>query len=293
MITIQSANNALKQVYLDVLRHQLNNVDGLISKIEQTTKSVYGKEIIVPIYVNGVTYTLKQELESIYANIEISDKAIRVSQNSAGAFVNLLNSEMENLLQDTTRRIKNSFYGEDRPPYWLSEKEKYIPLQISGLKHLFDDTQPTLYGVEREKISPKVAHIKGFDPIQIQEVIDEYNDEVDFIVCSSNTKRKYEQYLLDHRQIIERKQLSDGFNYLVFNGNLIMCTHKDIPNNEIYLINSKDFKFHQLCDWVWIENENGEILKQDNGKPIYKATLVKYGNYMCEAPNMQIKIIID
>ena len=293
MITIQSANNALKQVYLDVLRYHLNNTDGLISKIKQTTKSVYGKEIFVPIYVNGISYTLRQEVESICATIEISDKAIRCSQNSAGAFVNLINNEMECLLKDTTRRIINSFYSEDRPPNWLSKKEEYIPLQISGLKHLFDDTQPILYGVEREKISPKVAHIKEFDPIQIKEVIDEYNDEVDFIVCSSSTKRKYEQYLFNHKQIIERKQLYDGFNYLVFNGNLIMCPHKNLPDNEIYLINSKDFKFHQLCDWQWLENENGEILKQDNGKPIYKATLVKYGNYMCEAPNMQVKIIID
>ena len=34
-------------------------------------------------------------LKKLYGTIEISDKAIRASRTSAGAFVNLLNAEME------------------------------------------------------------------------------------------------------------------------------------------------------------------------------------------------------
>ena len=47
MITLQSADNALKQVYLEVVSNQLNtNANPLLAKIEQTTRDVWGKEIV-------------------------------------------------------------------------------------------------------------------------------------------------------------------------------------------------------------------------------------------------------
>ena len=100
MITLESANKALREVYLAVVGNQLNvNIDPVLTKIKQTTSSVYGNEILVPVYINGKSYTLKSNLANIYAKLEIADKAIRCSQNSAGAFVNLLNDEMENLIK--------------------------------------------------------------------------------------------------------------------------------------------------------------------------------------------------
>ena len=56
MVTLSSAQNALKSVYLDVLAEQLNiNSNALMSKIKQTSKDVYGKEIIklAPFGLNG------------------------------------------------------------------------------------------------------------------------------------------------------------------------------------------------------------------------------------------------
>ena len=43
---------------------------------------------------------------------------------------------------------------------------------------------------------------------------------------------------------------------------------------------------------AWLEDENGNILKQVSVKPVFKATLVKYGNYICERPYKQIKVTI-
>jgi hypothetical protein len=40
----------------------------------------------------------------------------------------------------------------------------------------------------------------------------------------------------------------------------------DIPKMRLY----------QLCDWTWLTDENGSILKQDISNPWYTATLVKY-----------------
>ena len=58
----------------------------------------------------------------------------------------------------------------------------------------------------------------------------------------------------------------------------------------MYLLNTDDFILHQLCDWRWIEDAAGGILKQESGSAAYSATLVKYADLMCERPVGQAKI---
>lgn len=295
MISLTTANNALKNVYLGVIANQLNcNTDVLLEKIKQTSSDVYGKEIIKNIWINGKMLTLKEELKNFYASIEISDKAIRCSQNSAGAFVELLNSEIENLMKETMQRLKSSFYTEDTKPDYLPEDFKYEPMEVTGLRKIFDTRSKTLYGLNRKEnpeMNPIIEHIETFDPIKIQEIIDNNNDEVNVIVCSAKVKRDYIEYMSKHRQNIEIIECTGGFKCLRFNGSLLMVQAK-IPDNEIYLLNTEDFKLHQLCDWQWLGDENENVLRQVVGKPVYKATLVKYADYICEKPYKQIKIIL-
>ena len=294
MISLQTANNALKDAYLDVIANQLNtNIDVVLGKIKQTSSDVYGKEIFVLSRINGKQYQLRSELANNYGKIEITDKAIRCSQNSTGAFVDLLNAEMENLIKETGIKITNAFYNKDKPRDYMTEDEKkaYTPLVLNGLKYLFDDSEPLLYGVDRKEIMPITKNIDKFDPIKIQEIIDNNNDEVNVIVCSAKVKRDYMQYMSEHRQNIEIIECDGGFKCLQFNNSLLMVQAK-IPDNEIYLLNTEDFKLHQLCDWEWLGDENGNVLKQVIGKPVYKATLVKYADYICEKPYKQIKIVL-
>lgn len=295
MVTLETVNNALKNVYLAVVSDQLNNnTDAVLTKIKQTTSDVWGKEIIKNVYFEDKTLTFKEDLANIYASIEISDKAIRCCSNSAGAFVNLLNDEIESMVANSQKRLRNAFYTEDTKPDYLPKEAQFNPVEICGLKELFDIKSEKLYGLKRKEhkeLNPKIEKIDKFDPIKIQEIIDNNNDEVDIIVCSSKIRRYYMQYLTEHLQEIEVQELGGGFKGMVFNNSLIMIT-APIPDNEIYLLNTKDFTFHQLCDWEWLEDENGKILKQLD-RPVYKATLVKYGNIMCYKPSKQIKVIID
>ena len=56
MVTISSAENALKTLYLGVLAEQLNvGVNPLLAKIGQTSADVWGKEVVklAPYGVNG------------------------------------------------------------------------------------------------------------------------------------------------------------------------------------------------------------------------------------------------
>lgn len=48
-----------------------------------------------------------------------------------------------------------------------------------------------------------------------------------------------------------------------------LVRQKDNPKSMTWEI-AKNYTCHQLCDWVWLENEKGEIIQHGN------ATLVKY-----------------
>jgi len=51
-------------------------------------------------------------LKNLYGTIEISDKAIRASANNSGAFVDLLNAEMEGLLTASKFNLGRMLYGD-------------------------------------------------------------------------------------------------------------------------------------------------------------------------------------
>ena len=67
------------------------------------------------------------------------------------------------------------------------------------------------------------------------------------------------------------------------------------PTGTLYLLNTNDFNLHQLCDWQWLSDDDGRVLKQIPGKPVYTATLVKYAELLCSRPCGQgmIKGIVE
>lgn len=119
MVTLQAADKVLKSVYLDAVCDQLNNkTNPFYAAIKKGSEEVSGKSAtcVCRYGINGgmgsATETgslpasggnnylhLVAELKNIYGTIEISDKALRASRESAGALVNILNAEMEGLLE--------------------------------------------------------------------------------------------------------------------------------------------------------------------------------------------------
>lgn len=68
---------------------------------------------------------------------------------------------------------------------------------------------------------------------------------------------------------------------------------KFCPDDRIYFVNTDDFALNQLCDWAWLEDEGGRILRQVAGKAAYSATLVKYAELVCKRPCAQGAIVLD
>lgn len=388
MVTLSTADKALKSVYLGVLTNQFNlNTNPLFAKIKQSSTYVTGKEVLktAPYGINGGigagtedgalptasgnSYVqLKQTLKNLYGTIEISDKAIRASQNNAGAFVNLLNAEMEGLIKASTFNfsrmlmgdgsgilsrivtasgnyatvdnvsnimegmivdIYNADLGEMQNDYRgtkilsIDRAKKQVTFdktvgnvedvndggcalivqnslnnEIFGLKGIFDTVNfHYIYGLNRQEhhwLTPYIDKAAGeLSDAKIQTAIDYVEDyfgsDIDFITCSSDVKRAYQTYLASISRNIDIMNLNGGFRAISYAG-VPLLSDRFMESGTMYLLNSKNFTLHQLCDWEWLEDEDGSILKQKPGYPCYSATLVKYAELMCEKPCGQAKL---
>lgn len=385
MVTLQTAEDALKSVYLGVVSDQLNiNANPLLNKIKQSTADVWGKEIIklAPFGINGGIgaggetdeLPTAQEnkyvkfvsgLKNLFGTIEISDKAMRASQNNAGAFVNLLNAEMEGLIKASTFNFGRMLYGdgsgvltrvEDHPAssnevmvesvknliegmlvdfvnpetgtkienasrriVYVDRKENRVVFdsainveispecvlvvqgsynnEITGLKRIFDTEATSLYGLDKKQypwLNPYMDEgVGAISDSVIQTAIDELEEyagsTVDFITCSSAVKRAYQNYLTTFRRNIDVMDLAGGYKAISYAG-IPVVSDRFIQDDEMYLLNTKEFTLHQLCDWQWLEGEDGRIIKQKQGYPVYTATLVKYADLICDKPSGQAKL---
>lgn len=381
MVTLTSAESALKTVYLGVVANQLNiNANPLLGKIKQSTKDVWGKEVrkLAPFGINGgigagaETDELPQpagnnyvqfvtELKNLYGRIELSDKAIRASANNTGAFVNLLNDEMEGLIKAssfnfgrmlfgdgsgllatvksfdsstkaiTCDSVKNLIEGMVVDIYTSNEKVenksgkriKYVDrvnkcfyldsdvtiekddkiyvqnskdFEITGLGKIFSNSQ-TLYGLNRSEypwLAPYTKTNAGeINDGLIQSAID-FLDEVsgstvNYIACSSAVRRAYQEYLGAYRRNIDIAELAGGYKAISYNG-IPLVADRFVEDDTMYLLNTDYFTLHQLCDWKWLEGEDGKVIRQNIGYPTYSATLVKYADLVCDKPNGQAKI---
>ncbi len=390
MVTLSTADNALKQVYLGVVTDQLNTgINPLLARINQTTSDVWGKEIrkVAPYGINGGigagdedgdlptaagnTYAqFVLDLKNLYGKIELSDKAIRASQSNAGAFVNLLNAEMEGLIKASSFNFGRMLYGDGsgllatitanttttltvdnvqnivegmlidivatasgtpasghtaRRITAIDRANKTVTIsgtamtasafasgysicvqgsygkELTGLGAIFKTTG-SLYGLSRSTYNWMVPHIKditsnnattSISDIIMQGAIDKLDEtagsQVDFIVCSFGVKRGYQIYFDTYRTNVDVVELAGGYKSISYNG-IPLVSDKFVPANTMYLLNTKEFNLHQLCDWQWLEGEDGRVLKQNQGKPTYSATLVKYADIICDQPIGQAKI---
>lgn len=378
MVTLETADNALKSFYLDAVTEALNTkVNPLLAKIEKSTANVVGKDVkkLVKVGLNGGISAgsetgalptaspndyvqLTSTLKNLYGTIEISDKALRASANNEGAFVNLLNDEMQSLIKSANFNFGRMLFGdgsgfvamvfgiatynkvtletvngvaegmildfytaqgepipevmgrkilkvdrEDKAVYLdgADLNSTILPLgssafiqsshgyEITGLKAIFEG-EGNLYGVSRDISLMKPYIMEDAEEINeniIQTAIDtiEQNagSKVNCIICSWGVRRALAEYFRSFKVAMPTIEFAGGFTAMSFNG-IPVIADRFCPAGTMYLLNTDDFKLHQLCDWQWLQGEDGKILKQVPGKPVYTATLVKYAELMCERP---------
>ena len=377
MVTMETADNALKSFYLGAVADMLNtSVNPLLAQIKQTTADVWGKDVrrLVRYGVNGGVGAGTEAgdlpaaggnhyaqfvttLKNLFGTIEISDKAIRSSANNEGAFVNLLNDEMDGLVKSSSFNFGRMLFGDGsgtlttvtgitsgkvtvasvknlaegmivdfvaatggsvlaggRTILSIDRANKTVTvdgatltttavpnasrivmqnsdgLELTGLGAIFSDER-TLYGVDRsthEWMKPYMkSSVGAISETVIQTAIDNLEEvsgsRVNFIVCSWGVKRALAEYFSTYKRIVDTMELSGGYKAMSFNG-IPVVADRFCPDGTMYLLNTDDFCLHQLCDWQWLEGEDGKVLRQVAGKPVYTATLVKYADLVCTRP---------
>ena len=384
MITVATADNALKSFYLDAVTDALDmKINPFLARIQKTTADVVGKDIkkLVKVGYNGgigagsetgdlptatasdyVQFT--STLKNLYGTIEISDKALRASANNEGAFVNLLNDEMQSMIKSASFNFGRMLFGDGTGAIstvtaipqtnnivlesvnGIVEGMKldfYTPLgelkemcigrivdavdrarnmititgieinstvlapgskaylhgskdqEITGIDALFSESE-TLYGVDKSKSIMKPYFMEDIGDITdsiIQKAMDDIEaasgSKVNYIVCSWGVRRALMQYCRENDIPLPAMEV-DGMMALSFYGVPVVVDRFCAPGT-MYLLNTDNFKLYQLCDWQWLEGEDGKILKQVPGKPVYTATLVKYAELMCDRPCGQGKLM--
>ena len=374
MITLANADKALKTYYLDAVATQLDAISPFYAAIDKHSTEVYGKEVKVAVvkpdntrvvagtedgdlpaagsnrYVN-LTSTLK----NIYGTIEISDKALRASQNSSGAFVDLLNAEMEGLISSAKVNFSRMLYGDGNgyvgtitktsgstltvepigrvyegmsvdirsgsgileagedltvasvdyangtitlsstPDDTLTGSSVYVHgaygNEITGFRAIFGTGD--IYGLTRSSeslLNPVEFTLATLSESGIMENINYMeafcNNRPNMILCSYKTKSAIGALLTGAKMQLDTAVLNGGYSAILFDG-IPVVADRYCPDDSIYLINTDDFVLAQLCDWAWLEDEDGKILKQVPGKAAYSATLVKYAELICKRPCAQ------
>ena len=375
MVTLETADKALKNYYLDALAREIDGkASPFLAKIEKTSANVVGKGVTkviktginggigagteagdLPVGDSGEYLTFTAPLKNLYGTIEITDKAIRASANDEGAFVNLLNEEMEGLISSAKYNFGRMLFGDGNGylatiesagvtsfmltsvkgmvsgmyvDVWMDGVKTYSKIKITsvdrkrksvnvqgedltkkgapsvgseiricgcedgyeltGLSALF--SQEDIYGVDRscEYMKPYIMYDVGAISEEVlQTAIDSIEEnsggKVNFILCSWAVRRALIACFKDTPSLLSMVEVGENERVLAYNG-IPIIADRFCPEGTIFLLNTDDFKICQLCDWQWMEGEDGKILKQVAGKPIYTATLVKYAELICEKP---------
>lgn len=375
MITVQNADAALKDYYLDAVSAQLNDsVSPFFSQIEKATDYVSGKDVklsVVRGYSGNVVagtedgdlpdpyknryVSITLPLKNIYGTIEISDKAIRASRESSGAFVNLLNAEMEGLVASAKHNFGRMLFGdgsgklftikdkvsdtvyvaENLKDYFAGMQVDIITAsgkaasggtgvyiesvdranktftisaaltdiivggtvyahgskdnEITGLGAIFDSGE--LYGYDKSADSYFAPYKADADGALSETVLSDtldymeenFNSKINVILCSYKTRKKIASLIDANRRVVNSIDARTGYGAVTVN-DVPVYADKFCPDDRILFLNSEDFALYQLCDWEWLEDEDGKILKQIPGKAAYSATLVKYAELVCRKP---------
>ncbi len=199
-------------------------------------------------------------------------------------------------------RVNKTFTYECSADVTIAQNDKFYvqgskDFEISGLGRIFDSAQDTIYGVSKTTypwLKPFTSTSeKEISDIAIQEAIDfldmNVDSQINFITCSSKVRRAYQEYLGAYRRNIDITELEGGYKTITHNG-IPVVADRFVDDDTMYLLNTNDFTLHELCDWKWLEGEDGRILKQNQGYPTYSATLVKYAELICDKPCGQAKI---
>lgn len=181
----------------------------------------------------------------------------------------------------------------DRYYIYLAEDDG---TNMNGIDSIFGNVIYGLSAANNPEITPcnytdRGQELRVLDEDAALDFLEKYEEycqsmPADILLTHPRVKKAIFESLKSTRSNIATAELAGGFHGFTFNG-IPMYSDVKCKGGNLYALNSKSFAMHQLCDWTWLSNEDGSILKQLPGKATYMATLVKYADMICDKPFLQ------
>lgn len=339
MITLQTAENALKNVYLGTITDIINTkINPLMTKIQATASDVWGKEIHTAARVGinggfgaggevgplpeaqGNSYLqFVTTLKNLYGKIEISDKAIRAGVEGAGAFTDILNSEIEGLVNACKFNFGRMLYGDGTgllstvsnvymPNYTVSNVNNFVP---GMLIDVYSPTNTLLYSKVRvDAILPEESRI--VIRYGINDTLEDgckfyvqgsKNNELTGIgaIFNSSASTLYGVDKFEHPEIEPfTKKLNGGFSETTLEEVIDMVENKS--NSTINFISASSTAKYAYQEFMAQYKRNIDVMKLDggftsisyNGIPFVYDRFVKEGEmYLLDTDKFKLHQLCD
>lgn len=141
-LTLTTAANILKTVYLPPVRELIDNSTILLKYLEKEIQDVEGKNFTIPLHTSrneaaGIGVAEGGTLPAagvqqyaaaivpakyLYSRIQISGPTIAATKSNKGSFLRALDSEMKGVMKDTRRAFNRTLHsdGRDALGFWVS-----------------------------------------------------------------------------------------------------------------------------------------------------------------------------
>ncbi|MCK9477993.1 MAG: phage major capsid protein [Firmicutes bacterium] len=174
--------------------------------------------------------------------------------------------------------------------------------EITGLGAIFDNNVTSLYGVTKASnpyLYPVVVDGNGdIDDGTITKTLrrakNEKNSDVDMLLCGDEAYDNYVNYLRTNNIRVEErsKTITGGFKSITFlfgNKEVDIVNESFVPEDEMWGIESGAVEFHAK-EWNFAELQGGGIFNLMEGKSVYRALLVNFGDLICTNPGGCVRI---
>ncbi len=168
-------------------------------------------------------------------------------------------------------------------------------LEFTGLESIFTANN-TLYGINRAQntwFNPTLINDVGtISEVAIQSAIDEAerraSGKVDVMSTSFGVRRAYQELLVATKRTTDVMRLKGGYSALLYN-DIPMTVSKYNPNGALYGLDMSTISMYELMDFNWLDDD-GSVLSRVPNKPVWSATLAKYGDIGINKPAGSFKM---
>lgn len=303
--TFQISDKAIKAASLDpnafasLLGGEMQNL--VAAAQNNLTSMLYGNGLkLLAVFDKTSFYSDSRKMivvGSKYINNFTKDMHIFITNNSG---ISVTDSDNDNLITEVNVpagiiTLSDDVMENKADRYYIYSYDD-DKTSMNGIDSVFMQNMYGAYASEHPEIAPcnyrdLGTDLRVLDEEAVLEFLDSYEEHcqsmpADIILTHPRVKKSIFESLKNTRSNIATTELAGGFHGFTFNGIPLYSDVKCKAGN-LYALNSKSFAMHQLCDWTWLSNEDGSILKQLPGKATYMATLVKYADLICDKPFLQ------